>query len=149
MPRKSAPPGTPRKVSGRSVRTPHNRAKFLAALRQCPNIGEACQAAGIGRRTVYEWREDDEDFAKEWEDAVQDGVDVLEKEMWRRGVEGYEEPVFFQGQSVESVRKYSDSLAMFLAKGHRPEKYRERHDVSSKGEAIKSQVVLLPAKEEE
>ena len=37
-----------------------------------------------------------------------------------------EEPVFYQGEVVGSVRKFSDTLLMFLLKGNRPDKYKDR-----------------------
>lgn len=43
----------------------------------------------------------------------------------RRAREGVDEPVFYQGDECGSVRKYSDTLAIFLLKGAMPEKYRE------------------------
>jgi hypothetical protein len=49
--------------------------------------------------------------------------------MWRRAVEGTDKPVFSRGVEVGVIREYSDALAMFLAKGHRPKKYRERQEI--------------------
>ena len=55
-----------------------------------------------------------------WESALEVGVAALEDEAHRRAFDGHEETVWFQGQAVGAVRKYSDSLAMFLLKTHRP-----------------------------
>ena len=43
----------------------------------------------------------------------------------RRAFEGTDEPVYYKGEECGSVRKYSDTLAIFLLKAHAPEKYRE------------------------
>ena len=56
---------------------------------------------------------------------MQIGISALEDEAHRRAFEGVPEPVFHQGVECGSVRKYSDTLAIFLLKAHRPEKYRE------------------------
>ena len=49
-----------------------------------------------------------------------------EVEARRRAVEGVEEPVgWFQGTPGGTVRKYSDTLLIFLLKGARPHKYRD------------------------
>jgi hypothetical protein len=42
--------------------------------------------------------------------------------------------VFYQGEKVGTVQKYSDTLLIFLMKGVRPEKYRERfgHEITGK-----------------
>ena len=54
------------------------------------------------------------------------GADVLEDEVRRRAFDGIEEPVFYQGVATDVVRKYSNTLAVFLLKGAKPEKYKDR-----------------------
>ncbi len=103
-------------------------AAFLSALRRAANVSEAATAAGIGRTTAYEARQRDKPFSDRWDAAIEEACDALEREAWRRAVEGVEEAVFQQGVEVGRVRKYSDSLMIALLKAHRPEKYRERHD---------------------
>ena len=43
-------------------------------------------------------------------------------------IEGVEEPVFNQGVECGTVRKYSDTLAIFVLNGHRSQRYRQRVD---------------------
>ena len=74
------------------------RAAFLAALRECGVVRDACEAAGIGRRTAYDLRDADPTFAAAWDDALQDGIDLLEREAVRRARVGVKEPVIYQGQ---------------------------------------------------
>lgn len=109
----------------KSIRTPEKAIAFLAVLSETCNVGKACEGAGIGRATAYEWREDDPDFAEAWDKALKIGVTALEDEAHRRGFDGVDEPVFHQGSQCGTVRKYSDTLAIFLLKAHAPEKYRE------------------------
>jgi hypothetical protein len=52
-------------------------------------------------------------------------VTALEDEAHRRAFDGTLEPVFHQGDECGTVRKYSDTLAIFLLKAHAPDKYRE------------------------
>jgi hypothetical protein len=40
--------------------------------------------------------------------------------------------VFYQGQQFATVRKYSDTLLIFLLKGRKPERYRERVEHSGR-----------------
>ena len=89
------------------------------------NVTLACRSAGIPRRSAYDWRENDADFARRWEEALDEGIDLLEAELQRRAFEGTERPVFYKGQQCGTWRTYSDALAMFLLKAHRPEKYRD------------------------
>jgi hypothetical protein len=111
---------------------------FLSILAESGNVRLACQAAGIVRSTAYDLRNSDETFAADWERAQEEAADLLEEEARRRAHEGWEEPVFGsmgQGQGsgqVGTVRKYSDTLLIFLLKGARPEKYRDRHEVTGK-----------------
>ncbi len=108
---------------------PKKRA-FLAAYRETGNVRLACTAAQIGRSSHYRWL-DDSDYAEQFEQAKKDAVDVLEAEARRRAVEGWEEPVgWYKGQAGGTVRRYSDTLLIFLLKGAAPQKYRERMEVS-------------------
>lgn len=114
------------------------RAEFLEELRKRGNVRDACRTAGIGRQTVYDLRGRDPEFAAAWDEAVDEAVDTMEGEAWRRAVEGVDEPVFGrvardQDGEVGTIRKYSDALMNTLLKAHRPEKYRERVDVQQHG----------------
>jgi hypothetical protein len=122
------------------------RAPFLAALAATGNVSSAVVAADVSRAFVYAERQRDEAFAALWNAALDEAADALEFEARRRAVEGWEEPVFGslgQGHGsgeIGTVRKYSDTLLIFLMKGANPEKYRERTDVKQSGE-VKLNVV--------
>lgn len=105
-------------------RRPRRKTVFLAALVDTVNVTLACRRAGIPRRTAYDWREADEGFARKWDEAVDEGVDLLEAELHKRAFEGVERPVYYKGEQVGTWRFYSDALAMFLLKAHRPARYR-------------------------
>lgn len=93
----------------------------------------ACKVAGVPRRTAYDRRESDEQFAAAWDEALEAAADVLEAEAVRRAVQGVEKPVYQGGEMVGTVQEYSDTLLIFLLKGNRPEKFRERHTVEHTG----------------
>jgi hypothetical protein len=135
---------TPEKTPERSW-----QAAFLTALRLTGNVSEACRSAGIkSRRSVYELREQSPDFRAEWDEALEEAADVLELEARRRAYHGVDEPVIFQGEQCGAwvdaegntvskdtpgarlipltVKKYDTTLLIFLLKGVRPEKFRER-----------------------
>jgi hypothetical protein len=84
------------------------RPAFLAALRNSGNVRAACQAAKVSRKTVYQWRERSAEFKAQWDDALDDAIDILEAEAWRR------------------ARQMSDTLLIFLLKAHRRELYGDR-----------------------
>lgn len=106
--------------------TPEKMAAFCAALASgAGRVDRACQVVGITRQTAYMWRRDNQAFAAEWDQARAIGLDSLEDEAIRRAYEGVERQVMVGGQ-LTSVRDYSDLLTIFLLKGARPERYRER-----------------------
>lgn len=114
----------------RSAWTIEKRKAFLAALSECPIVGAAAKKAGVARSFVYEIRKKDECFAAEWAAALDKGIDALEDEAYRRAMGGTLRPIYYRGHKVGTVREFSDTLTIFLLKGNRPEKYRERHELS-------------------
>lgn len=111
------------------------KTKFLDHLRNHPNVTLAARAAGVNRQYMYELRKEDPVFAQAWDAALDEAIDLLEAEMHRRAFQGVSKPVYQQGKKVGSVREYSDTLAIFLAKAHRPEKFRERQSIEHTGNA--------------
>ncbi len=137
------------------VRHPKKRAsqaKFVAALVQTGgNIVRAAQAAGISRDLHYSWLQTDPSYKERFVVAWDSAIDTLESEAVRRAYEGVAEPVFRGGKRAldvlvdengevkrnsagkpiaapASIRRYSDTLLMFLLNGNRSDKYRQRTD---------------------
>ena len=129
----------------RSNRTPKTRADFLEALKETCNISKACELSGLARTSAYEWKAEDEEFAADWQKALEIASDLLEEEAIRRAHEGTRKPVFQGGQLVGHIQEYSDTLMIFLLKGAKPKKYMDRlvQEVTGKdGGPIKSEVRL-------
>ena len=122
----------------------------------------SCKKAGYGRTSVFEWKRDNEEFAARYQDADDQAVERMEEEADRRAVEGFEKPVFYQGQPVGQwfdadgrpcladsvdangepravrfkryeVREFSDTLLMFRLKAKRPDHYRENSKIEHNG----------------
>lgn len=104
---------------------------FITSLSNCGNVRQACKDVGIDPKTAYRKREKDSKFKLEWAGALDEAADVLEQEAWRRAHDGVEDPVYYKGDVCGTVRKYSDLLLMFLLKGMRPEKFREKVYIST------------------
>jgi hypothetical protein len=98
---------------------------ILSVLAMGKSATAAAAAAGITRDRLYVWRKKDPQFAAAWAGAIEAGTDLLEDEARRRASEGTAEPVFWKGEIVATVPKFSDSLIIFLLKSRRPEKYRD------------------------
>ncbi len=114
------------------IRHPKKRA-FLAAFAECGNISEAAKIAEINRMSHYHWLETDERYAVVFDQATEIACDHLEAEARRRAVEGVNEPVFYHGEVCGTVRKYSDTLLIFLLKGARPDKFRDNATIRHTG----------------
>ena len=92
------------------------------------NVSRALSAAKAGRGWVYRRRQEDTDYHDAFEEARTCGIEVLKDEAHRRAYDGVEEPVFYQGEEVARIRKYSDTLLMFLIKQADPS-YREHFQI--------------------
>lgn len=103
---------------------------FLQHLKTSMNMAESARSVGIAYSTVMALKQRDADFEAACEEALEEACDYLEAEMRRRAFEGVEEPVFYQGEEVGTVRKYSDGLAMFLMKGYRRRKFGDKQEIT-------------------
>lgn len=128
-----------------TTHTPEREERFLTALSETANVTLACKLAGVPRLTIYGWRDADPAFKARWAEALDRGVEALEDEMMRRAKEGVDRPVFYQGEECGAIREYSDTLAIFLAKGARPEKYRENIKTEITGTLTLEQLVTQAA----
>lgn len=122
-----------RKAKGKSLRelsqyvqfTPEIKDKFLNELREVPNVTRACRALSLTRRLVYNHRRDDPDFREAWDEAIEEGIESLEDIATERAI------------------RISDTLMIFLLKGYKPEVYRERQDITTKGESLKQPITIV------
>jgi hypothetical protein len=110
----------------RAVLAKKKRKVFLDVLAKTGRVTEAARAVGYtDTATLQSYRRQNEDFAEEWEHALESAADVLEDEMWRRAHDGVLEPTYYKGKIVGYTTKYSDAVGMFILRGLRPHKYRE------------------------
>lgn len=73
-------------------------------------VKQACSAAKVSVGAYYKWLANDSLFIEAFERSKANTLPILEEEMIRRGLHGYLEPVYYQGELVGEVRKYSDKL---------------------------------------
>lgn len=81
---------------------------FLEALADVPVVSHACKVVGISYRHAYKTRETDQDFAKAWDEALEQGIDRAEQEAFRRAVVGFEEPVIDKGRLAYRYERYEE-----------------------------------------
>ncbi len=51
--------------------------KFLTELRKVPIVQVACEKVGISRNTIYRWLKEDKQFAKDFAEAEEAGVEFV------------------------------------------------------------------------
>ena len=62
-------------------RIARDKERLLFALEESKGIvSTACQMIGISRKTAYEWKNSDEEFAAKWEDITEVTLDNLESD---------------------------------------------------------------------
>lgn len=121
-------------MPAKTTRTREGDDRFFAALENGHPVRAACAAADYVRSCVYVWRKHDADFAARWAQAIEIAGDLLEEEADRRGRDGYDEPVFYQGEERGAKRKYSDALLLARLKAIRPDQYREKITMPTVGQ---------------
>src|SRR5450631_1240228 len=86
--------------------------RFLEVFGATGNVRLSAMAAGVSRDAAYKRAQADSNFARDWLQAREDAVDMLEAEARRRAMNS------------------SDSLLIFLLKSLRPETFRDRVDIT-------------------
>lgn len=106
--------------------------RFLRALALTGVRSRAALIAGVHRSTPYGpgWK-DDPEFQNALKLADETAADMLEEEVYRRGVEGVVKPTgWYKGKAGGYVREYSDILLLARIKASaRGEAYRERVEI--------------------
>jgi transposase-like protein len=75
----------------------------------------AARAIGIARKNAYAWRNKDEQFEADWDDALEQRTGRLEDAAVER-----------------AIKEKSDTMIIFLLKSRCKEKYAERREVTCK-----------------
>jgi hypothetical protein len=103
--------------------------RFLKALARCGTVSHASRIAGVSNRHAHRQREKDPRFAQAWIEAERRFTDRAERELFRRAIDGVEEPIYQGGKLVGTKLVYSDSLLLAVVKARKPDLYRERSTV--------------------
>jgi hypothetical protein len=120
---------------------PQKRA-LLAAYVTCGRISQAASAANVQLRLHYYWKKGDPVYLEAWQEAQEMVGEMLEDEARRRAHDGVIRTKFYKETIIAEEIEYSDALLIFLLKGAKPEKYRERFEhTGPSGGAIQIHVV--------
>jgi hypothetical protein len=102
---------------------------YLEALAESGVRSSAAQAVGLKYYQVYNRRQSDTVFAAAEDMALEQAADTLEAEAWRRARDGVPRRKFAgSGENVIEYEEtnFSDTLLIFLLKGARPDKFKDR-----------------------
>jgi hypothetical protein len=73
---------------------------------------------------AYYHRKHDSEFAKQWDEAREYGIEMLHARVFQRVLEGDLEPVYYMGRIVDYVRKFDSRLQIEMLRAHRPDKFK-------------------------
>jgi hypothetical protein len=105
----------------------HSRAwrpRFLAALAMTNSVMLSARHARVSRPWVYQERKADPDFARQWDDAIEEALELLHSRVWQRALEGDTEPVWYMGVPVAYIRKFDSKLQIELLRAWKPDRFK-------------------------
>lgn len=102
----------------------HLKPHWIKAYRQLGTIGLACDAVNVSREQARDWRKEDPEFKKQFEEANIRITELIERSALNRAIYGVKEPIYQGGQKVGEVQRPSDTLAIFMLKARAAKKYR-------------------------
>jgi hypothetical protein len=105
---------------------------FLAVLARAPIVSVAARVAGVLPRQAIDKRDADREFAKRWDDAMEQGIDEVEAAAYLSGVFGDRRPVFHRGLQVGWAATYAHPMRTMLLKARRPQVFAKKHDSKSR-----------------
>lgn len=120
--------------------TPAKRIKFIELYGETGVIYKCARACGVSADTVEDWRKKDEEFNQQFEQAYELYRNRLEAEALRRAVDGVPEPVYYKGEVVGHVQKYSDTLLIKMLHRH----IAEFRDKATMDVNVKGGVLVVP-----
>lgn len=109
--------------------------EFLSKLRESACVRDACKYVGLSSTSAYRTRARLPEFAAAWDAALALAMPRLEQAAYRRAVEGWDEPIVWQGKVVGQRRRYSDALLRLLI--DREDRRPQRRAVPSSAEVDK------------
>jgi len=120
----------PQTTHRRLTKDPILQKRYLEALPKSYTVTAALARAGATHNHLARWREMDGGFLMAEQQARDAIADMLEVEAIRRAFKGVKVPVYQGGLLAGHVTQYSDQLLTLLLKALRPEKYRERSEIT-------------------
>ena len=139
-------PFLPQRTTAVGAPTTFTAEKFALILNEICNTGVAglaCVTVGVGVSHFRRLRQENEEMQALMDEAMSIYHERLRYTIHNKAVDGWEEPVYYKGEEVGSVHRFSERLLELQAKRHMPE-YRDKSqmDVNVAGGVL---VVHAPA----
>jgi len=109
--------------------TKKNKKMFLEQLAKSAVLQIACEKTGIGKSTIYRWREKDKEFAKQIEEAISEGNSLVTD--------------LAIAQLIKLIKEDNLGALKFWLENHSPE-YATKLHVTGK---VEQEFVFSPAQE--
>lgn len=93
------------------------REQFFAELEKVPIVQVACEKTGVSRNSVYRWRKEDKTFAKKMDEALTNGIALVND--------------MSESQLLTLIKEKSYSAISFWLR-HRNDSYKDRIEVITK-----------------
>lgn len=106
---------------------------FLQAFGISGTKYHACQSAKVSRETIDIWLKEDPEFRTAFKNALDDSMDMIEHSFKVRTVLGVKKTIYYKGQPIGEEVHHSDVAGIVLLKAYRPERYRERYELTGAG----------------
>ena len=113
------------------MKTNKNKQLLIDQLKKTPVIQVACEKVGVGRATFYRWKNDDEKFAQDTSQAINDGNGLVND--------------MAESQLMSAIRDKNLTAIIFWLKNHHPT-YGNKLELTGK---ILTQSELLTPEQEE
>ena len=91
--------------------------QFLDELRKVPIIQVACEKTGLSRNSVYRWKRTDKSFAKKMDDALVEGVALVND--------------MSESQLLTLIKEKNYSAISFWLR-HRNDNYKDKIEITTK-----------------
>lgn len=117
-------------------------ARFCALLACLGRESSAARAVGLSPMVISAAKKQLPSFQEAAQEAYSEFCDRLHSEAFRRAVDGWNEPVFYQGAVVGYIKRKSDRILELMLKAHMPEKFGDKVDVNAN---VTGGVLLVPA----
>ncbi len=106
MPEKKKPTRLKKRLATLNVETKKQKEALLVQLTKYPIVESACNRAGVGRSTYYDWRKNDEEFKKMADKALSFGNGLI-NDMAESGI-------------IKNIQNGSNTAMIFWLKNHHP-----------------------------